>query len=261
VETDDPDTPTSKLTITANIVVEVGFELPSVQFRDMKVGDSSSQKVPVIGKDAASLVLGEAKTEMEGLSARAISEKGPDGTMRHWVEVSYTASTIGNQNGKVLVPTNNPKFPSLELNVWTFVKGDIELSPNRLTMLKTDPNLAKMVALLQGTKSTFAVLSAKDPKGLLNVTVKPRVKGKEYELTVEASPEGKKQTVNFSANIDITTDSKDQPALSLPVFYRVGVAALGKGGLSTGEAGGKSGNSLDLGKVTPLKTAPKPEAH
>jgi len=220
VETDDSNLPRATLTLSANVVVDLGFERDFLALSGVRRGEAKTEKVRVLAKEPEKLKFGPVKTDVEGLTTKLVSEPGPDGKPGWTLDVNYKPTKIGDFSGTVSVETTAPTPKTLTLNVRAKVEGDIRLEPTRLTVVKGDETGAVGVVQVRSDRERFKIKEAKDPQGFVTAKIKTDAAGQRYTLEVTLTDEGKKHEPTVNTTVTIVTDSKDQPELKLPVYFR-----------------------------------------
>jgi hypothetical protein len=218
VETDDPVTPKITLTVTANIVVDVDFERPSLGFPSLKIGEQTSSAMPILAKDPAGLELGEVTNDIPGLAARLV--KGEKEGKPSWsLDVSFKPEKVGNVSGTVKLQVKKPKETELILRITGRVEGNIKATPPVISLRKPlDPKQPGIPVALKAEKGIFRIKKVREETGKVAVKTETVTEGKEYKLIITVSEAGLKDE-RFSTKLVVTTSSKQQPEIEIPVYY------------------------------------------
>ncbi len=220
VETNDPKNPKTKLTVSGNILVELDFDQPYLRFAGLKVGTEKKQTVKILAKEPEKLELGEVTTDVEGVTAEVVKSTGENGKPSYSLLVTFVPKKAGRFTGAIMVKTNHPKASELKLRMGGEVDGDITMKPPRLTIWAESGGRMEHSVVVTSEKKPFKIMDieGKDPR--LTIRKTETKKGYEYKLIVEPTKEGTKSEKVFSVNYILRTDSKEQPTLELPVYYR-----------------------------------------
>lgn len=262
VETDDPAYERTILTVKANVVVDLDFERPHLRFPTIMIGEESVQTVAILAANPAALVFGPIKSKLPGLKTRLV--KGDkDGKAVYSLELRYKPQAVANVSDTVELSVLKPEERVLILNVSAFVQGDIKASPSILSMRKTQgAESVEGTVTVRAEKGTFTVKKAVDAAGYLSVTREEVEAGKEYRLLVKVKDKGMAED-RFTTTIVVTTSSKLQPTLDVPVnFYSAKPPAakptgtVGTTGLAPVSKGSKTIHPVKV--PAPAKKTPKP---
>lgn len=259
VETDDPAYERTVLTVKANVVVDLDFERPHLRFPTITIGEESVQVVPILAADPASLVFGPIKSKLPGLKTKLVKEE-KDGKPAYSLELRYKPAAVANISDTVELSVLKPEERVLTLNVSAFVQGDIKASPSILSLRKTEgagPVEGKVT--VRADKGTFGIKKMTDAAGYLSVAREEVEAGKEYRLLVTVKEKGMKEE-RFTTTLVVTTSSKLQPTLEIPVnFYSAKPPSAQPAGAAGLEHIGKGPKGIHPVKVpVPAKKTPKP---
>jgi hypothetical protein len=219
VETDDPAYERTVLTVKANVVVDLDFERPHLRFPTIKIGEESVQVVPILAADPSALVFGPVKSTLPGLKTKLVKEE-KDGKPAYSLELRYKPTKVANVSDTVELSVLKPEERALILNVSAFVQGDITASPSILSLRKIESaGSVEGQVSVRANEETFIIRKMTDAAGYLSMTKEVAEAGKEYKLLVTVNEKGMAEE-RFTTTIVVTTNSKLQPTLEIPVnFY------------------------------------------
>jgi hypothetical protein len=216
VETDDPENARIILTITANVLVELDFEVNQIRLKDIEVGKEQIQTIAFVAKEPSKVKFGEVKSSNE--EARVKMVKGADGAWS--LEVKFTPTKVGHATAKIEVTLTEPEPKTLVVFLTSTVRGDIRAMPDRIILQTGLEGVElKRSVRLQADEITFKVKKMVEKEGYLDLEMEETQPGKSYLIHVKLSEKGAK-TERFVTNIVITTSSKKQPVIEIPVHVK-----------------------------------------
>jgi hypothetical protein len=260
VETDDPAYERTVLTVKANVVVDLDFDRPHLRFPTIMIGEESVQVVPILAANPSSLAFGPIKSNLPGLKVKLVKEE-KDGKPAYSLELRYKPKAVANVSDTVELSVLKPEERVLTLNVSAFVQGDIKASPSILSLRKTEgAEVVEGKVTVRADKGTFVVKKMNDAAGYLSLAREEVEAGKEYALLVKVNEKGMSQD-RFTTTIVVTTSSKLQPTLDIPVnFYSAKPPSAQPTGATGLKPIGKGAKAIHPVKVPvpPPKKSPKP---
>jgi hypothetical protein len=224
VETDDPAHASTVLTVSANVIVDLDFERNFVRFPTTRMGEETSQAMPILAANPEALAFGAVTSTVDGVTGSVLKEEA-DGKTVFSLQLYFKPKTIGSIAGQVDLRVLKPEEKTLSLNVTGTVEGDIQALPTFVSLRKLEGGTApEGKVTLKSEKKTFKIRKIVEEQGYVKVTTKTVTAGKEYALTVAVTALGMTQE-RFSTKVVITTDSPTQPSVDLPVSFFSGKPA------------------------------------
>jgi hypothetical protein len=218
VETDDPAHASTVLTVSANVIVDLDFERNFVRFPTTRMGEQTSQAMPILAVNPEALAFGKVTSTVDGVTGNVLREEA-DGKPVWSLQLYFKPKTIGSIAGQVDVKVLKPEEKTLSLNVTGVVEGDIKALPTFVSLRKLENGTApEGKVTLKSEKGPFKIRKIAEEQGYVKVTTKTVTAGKEYALTVGVTALGMTQE-RFSTKVVITTDSHAQPSIDLPVSF------------------------------------------
>lgn len=207
VESDDAVTPNLSLTVSMNILVELGFETPSLRFADVRVGTEARQSIKLVGTALAEAKLGVVSSDVDGLTARVVEAKeasGPTTTL----EVVLKAPKAGNLRGTLRIATNVPTLPSLTLPVFAQVKGDITVTPTFVAIEANAPDKVYTVAVTS-RRPGLKITGVADASGFLEGKAVADKQGA-WSVDLSLTPKAKPTSDVFTTTVRLTTNFPEE---------------------------------------------------
>jgi len=217
VVSNDPATPNLNLTFEAEVLREIMPSTESIFFQEVvrTVPRRSSVKFTSAGGQAVHLT--EAKAAGAPYLATTIRPEGKDA----WVDIVLDGKLVpaGRTVGTdvIVVHTDNPKVPMLNLTIQWELRATIGVEPVRVAWVEAaGKELRGKVTLKQVDGKPFRILTARSTNpSVLKVEGLGKGPAAVHELQVVLGANAK--AGNYNEKILFTTDSADQPELELRV--------------------------------------------
>jgi len=228
VMTNDPDTPTTRLVVKAEVqpYVEV-LPRPLVRFNAIR-GENAVQKLTVVSERNEPFEVTKVETNVPYLKA-SFRKLGKDelikGKFKDQYEVTLTLTgdaPIGPVSAAAVIHTTHPKQPKLEVRVFGVVRALLHVTPTQVQFGTVNPKdkPGRNVIVLNNRKETAVHVK--------NVTIDDPAfeaqaftmeDGKRYQITIMVKPDA--SAGQHKATLTITTDDPDHPELKVPVVANV----------------------------------------
>ena len=220
MESNDPTSPRLRLTVSANIVVELGFEHQQARFDKVRQGKPSVQRVSVIGALAPEVTLTEVITDVPGLTAKLVPGKAGPNRAAQDLELTLTPDTIGEVRGAVRVKTSHTRFPELSLRVMGKVIGDLEVQPDRLVISPTDAKDKAYTLLAGSERGGLKGLDVVDANGFMDAKVIELETGKSWRVEITRAKKGRAAEDAFSTTLKVSAKGDPKSAAEIKVYFR-----------------------------------------
>ena len=273
VTTNDPTNKSFSLQIKAKVLVPIDVMPSEMVSFDGKAGTLQPSTVTVVANggevfDIISEETNDAHYKV-AVAPNLVAEAGKpapkapkakagtlgSGMSSYLVTITPAADLpIGRGNAQVTLKTSHPKAAEVIVRVSSFVRGDVEILPERVTLRlgSTQPDDAKVqhVAIRKREGGPLKILGVESSNPAVKTTLKTVTAGQEFDLAVKY--DGPPPTAVINAEVSIKTDDPKQPLLKVTVYGFPEAPAM---------APGQQGNV----QVTPLPVSPaapaKPHAH
>ncbi|MBI4776667.1 MAG: hypothetical protein HY788_21230 [Deltaproteobacteria bacterium] len=141
------------------------------------------------------------------------------------LEITSLYKEIGNNQGQILIQTNNEKKPEISLRIIAVVQGPIQVAPQRLhfgnVRRPAQPGALKRTIWLKKTQGAdFKITGLEYDHDAFELQVVDRKPGEEYIIMVSLKPEKLKQGLQ-NETILIKTDHEEMKSISIPVVLVV----------------------------------------
>jgi len=222
VESNDPENPRIRLSVGGEVVAEVTVLPRYVNFRnvrrdsprepislEIKLLEGKGLKIREVSVDNPSVLLKELeRTESGALYSVSLVEKVPTGRLA----------------GKILIETNSKKSPTVQVPVYAFVQGRVEVSPQMISfgMIRPgEPSVRDIVLRVTGD-TRFTIDRVDVTSDVITTEVLPEKEGELYRLRVTYGP-GKKTKGRVSERLTIHFSGEEEETLEVPVYGTIHV--------------------------------------
>jgi hypothetical protein len=232
VETNDPNTPTSQLTIHAVVKPYVeAYPAGFVRF-NMLQGDTESQSLVFYSEEDDPFQI--TKIEVPGDYVKASFKKievdsekaqgvGRPGQNQYKVDITVGGpdAKIGPLADKVHIITNSKHQPEYFVSLSGVIRPTIRVEPLGINFGEIAPSdsAATRVVMLKSndlkTPDRFVVTKAETDTPLVGASVKPTPNKGEYEVTLQIAKGAKAGDIN--GNVKIYTSDKINPVVTVPI--------------------------------------------
>ncbi len=222
VISNDPEQPNLKLSISADIIIKFGFEVPKLGLGRLKKDELKAKTVTAVGEELPRvkiLSVSLANTAHEKYYKYETSDTG-EGDLRKIVfSITPTREIpIGRFRDVLVIKTNLKDVEEVKLHLSGEILGPIEIMPRAL-MMRSESDSAPFVGsvtLKPTTAMPFQVLSAECEDSGPSITV--HAPGPDGSIKIEMSLPADFGKENFRSNLIIRTDLPEQSESSIPVY-------------------------------------------
>lgn len=188
-------------------------------------GELIERSVPIIKAVPEAVKFGPVTSTLPGLEGTVAKATASTegGKTAYVLNLAFTPKAKGTLRGNVTVTTDHPRFPKLDLHVYGNVTGDIALQPTRVTVSVTRQGATTVRATSR--RGPFKITGTSEPQGLVDITPKPQGDGATWMIDLQPTDKAKASEKSIPTTVVLSTDSKEQPKLELPVFVHVPRAA------------------------------------
>jgi hypothetical protein len=240
VESNDPNTPTSQLTLHA--IVEPFVEAYPAGFvrYNMLQGDAETQTVTLYSEETEPFEI--TKIEVPGDWVRATHRKieneadraagvGKAGQNQYKVDITVGGpdAKIGPLADKVHIITNSKHQPDYYISVSGVIRPTIRVEPTGINFgeVASSDNAATRTVILRSndlkTPDRFVVNNVESSSPLVAANVKPTANKGEYEVTLQVKKDAKPGDID--GQVKIFTSDKINPVVTVPFKGTVKTAA------------------------------------
>ncbi len=221
VLSNDPDTPSYKLTISGEIVEVISIKPRNINFGSFRSDNQSDKTVKISIK-----ALSEPDFKITNVSS---STPFVDASASVATEGGYTISAtlknynkIGRFSGKILLDTNSAKQPEASIIFYGVVEGDIVINQKRV-YFGTVPDGREVIRKLyvKINESGIKVLSTKISPDYLSINVNERYEQSNPHCLIEIKLHKDAPVGKIDGLLELSTNSKEKPLIKIPITGEV----------------------------------------
>jgi hypothetical protein len=221
IGTNDPARPSFTLRISGRAYEPVVASPDSVSFYPLYNGEMRRADIAVFSPDRPDLAISEVVSSRPDLIAVASRPMTPDELARLRAKAGYRLGVeikpgmpMGVLSETLVVHTNHPARPTLNIRITGVVTGPITAAPSRLSIpiggAQEGASREVMLLVHDGRETRFDVLHRPGAVGVSIAPVDAPAGKRRYRLTVTATPGGRADRVR-----DFITVKTDHPRVSL----------------------------------------------
>jgi len=213
VYSNDPETPQLVLTLAGELWVDVAAEPSRISFRELRVDDPASQTLTLSVTNPDEVRITDVTLDDDHFSITPVA--GEDTAQKRYEVVYRGHGELGRINDRIRVAYTGPDGDQhVDVPLWAQIVGDLRY-PNAVFFGKrADGYEARKVKLSTRSGKAVRILSAKDPKGLLDAKI---LKGQGPEIELELSVNEAHASVDSArGQIEIRTTDRLEPKVTLP---------------------------------------------
>jgi len=232
LETNDPNTPTSQLTIHAIVKPYVeAYPAGFVRF-NMLQGDAETQSVTIYSEEDEPFEITKIEVPGEGVKAdfHKITNQsdlaagvGRPGQNQYKVDITAAGpdAKLGPLADKIRIVTNSKHQPEYYVSLSGVVRPQFRIEPSNVNfgeVAPTDPAATRQVTFRSNdlkTPERFNVSKVESSIPGINASVKPSANKGEFEVTLQVAKDAKPGDVN--GTLTVYTNDKINPKVVVPV--------------------------------------------
>lgn len=229
VESNDPRNPRASLYVSANIEIVFGFEQYAIDLGRIVRGQPVSLTTTLLLKDTSlkeSVTFVCSSPYITAALVEAPQGKGSEAG-KLTVEVAVSPEMPAGKINATLT-ARAASSPDASVQVQGNVIGSLEVLPDivqfHVDTSKSASKPATQVVKVTGTSDTapLRLIRVEDVNQKLQIQVDTLVAGREYEIALDPQASVLQARLNLAGTINITTDDKEQPVISVTYFISFG---------------------------------------
>lgn len=220
VKSNDPQHASVKLDIMADVIVPVEVK-PRMLYWVAERNEKSMRTIELLYNPDLKVDIQKIEISSPAFSASYRPEDKPD-VKGYAIDIDYDGSLpIGNIQEKVVILTDNQKYPKIEVGLRGKVVGPVKVIPDAVALgvIKADQLPVRTFRVYDTAKNDFAITSVESTSPLLSYKMNQKGNPKKYEISVkltEMPPVGA-----FSERLIIKTNDPSAPIIEVPVYAYV----------------------------------------
>ncbi|MBD3234385.1 MAG: DUF1573 domain-containing protein [candidate division Zixibacteria bacterium] len=226
VSSNDPEKPTSVVTVTGKIEIYFGFRRPYLRIGRLKKDETKTFTSYITTQDRESAEVTRIETTSPHITAKELKDQ-PGGHANE-IPIKVTISPglpIGKVNEHVVVHSNLEREPYARLQIKGEIMGDIDVMPNSFVYMVRGQNLRpehlrkKIHISMNNDNEELKILDIKDSNDILTFNTVEKEQGHKYEIEAVLEEENIPPVDRKNGEITITFDYPEQKESK--VSYRV----------------------------------------
>lgn len=192
----------------------------TLQLDTLYRGETVERTVTLKNIGTETLVIGEVLSSCGCTGTVMSSDKIPPGSSGS-LKVTFNAKSMGGPTRKIItVRSNDPEHSATVIELKAFIVQEIEVVPQSFWFKDAEVGMSSSVSvtLRNSGRTAFKLVSVRTSVEGLTVTLPSGEVPPGGEVTVTASLKAKKKMAVISDGVYISTSSKRQPEVYIPVF-------------------------------------------
>ncbi len=221
VLSNDPNTPNHKLTISGEVIEEISFKPKNINFGSFRADNQSDKTVKFSVKSQSGPDFKIVKVTPSKQFVETAVIEGQKG------EYTVTATLkdyheMGRFSGKIFLETNSTKQPKASIIFYGVVEGDITINQRRI-YYGTVPEGREITKKLfvKINEIHIKILNSKISPDYLSVHIDERYEQKNPHCLIETKLHGDAPVGKIDGLLELTTNSKQQPVINIPITGEV----------------------------------------
>jgi len=217
VLSNDPETPSHKLSIFGEIIEEISIKPQNLNFGSIRADDQADKTIKgtIKSQSGPDFKITKITSSQPFVEASYSEEKNGEYTV---VATLKDYHKIGRFSGKIFLDTNSAKQPKASIIFYGVVEGDITINQNRV-YYGTVPEGREITKKLfvKINESNIKILSTKISPDYLSVKVDERYEQKNPHCLIEINLHENAPIGKLNGLLEIHTNSKGQPIINIPI--------------------------------------------
>ena len=231
LETNDPNTPTAQLTLSAIVKPYVEAYPAGFVRYNMLQGEAETQTVTLYSEEETPLEIVKIDspqpwikvTPRKAADTERIATIGRPGQNQYKLDITVggEATKVGSLAEKIKITTNSKHQPEYQISVAGLVRPTFRVEPSAINfgeVTSADAAATRTVLLRSNNlkaPESFVVSEVKSNVEGVTAAVKPTDKKGEYELTLQVAKDAKPGAVD--GQVTVQTNDKIRPVVTIPV--------------------------------------------
>ncbi len=217
VLSNDPDTPSHKLTFSVEIIQEINFKPININFGSIRADNQTdkSVKVSITSQSGADFKITKiTSTKPFVKTTSTVDQKGEytiEATLKDYHE-------IGRFSGKIFLQTNSIRQPTASMIFYGVVEGDIAINQKRI-YYGTIPEGREITKKLfiKINEDNIKILNTKISPDYLSIKVDERYEQRNPHCLIDIKLHKEAPIGKIDGLLEIHSNSKEQPVIKIPI--------------------------------------------
>ncbi len=217
VLSNDPDTPTHKLTISGEIIEEISFNPQNINFGSFREDNQTDKvvKVSVRSQSGPDFKITKVTSSKPFVEVSLTEEEDAEFTI---IATLKDYHEIGRFSGKIFLETNSTKQQKTSIIFYGVVEGDVTINQKRV-YFGTVPEGKEITKKLyiKLNESDIRILSTKISPDYLSVKIDERYEQRNPHCLIEIKLDKEAPIGKIDGLMEIRTNSKSMPVINIPI--------------------------------------------
>jgi len=194
-------------------------QLGHFEFRNVRRGECATREIYLFDPGYTELAINAVVSSSPLVSCAAETVSADDKFPRYRVTVTLSENApIGEVHTTIVIHTNHPREPKVEIPVRATIKGAVDFRPGLLFLgiVKKGQEGKGTIVLSTAGDQPLKIEKIDNPLDHVSVEVRPQIEGKAYVITAtlgDTAPAG-----TIEGELVIHTNDPDQPQIGVPVY-------------------------------------------
>lgn len=221
VLSNDPETPSHKLTISGEVIEEIIINPQRINFGSLRADNQTDKavKVSIKSQSGPDFKIIKVTSSKPFVEATTTEDQNGEFTV---VATLKNYHKIGRFSGKVLLETNSTKQPQASIVFYGVIEGDITINQKRIycgTVLEGHEITKRLFVKIN--ENNIKILSTKISPDFLSVNVDENYEQKNPHCLIEINLHKEAPIGKINGLLELTTNSKEQPVINIPITGEV----------------------------------------
>ena len=217
VLSNDPDTPSHKLTISGEIIEEISIKPRNINFGSIRTDNQSDKtvKVSIKSQSGPDFKITKTTSSKPFVEASATVDQNGEYTI---VARLKDYHEIGRFSGKIFLDTNSTRQPKASIVFYGVIEGDITINQKRI-YYGTVPEGKEITKKLfvKINENNIKILNTKISPDYLSVNVDERYEQRNPHCLIAINLHKDAPVGKINGLLELNTNSKEQPIINIPI--------------------------------------------
>ncbi|GAX60687.1 hypothetical protein SCALIN_C13_0204 [Candidatus Scalindua japonica] len=217
VLSNDPDTPSYKLTLSGEIIEEISIKPQNINFGSFRVDNQSDKtvKVSVKSQSGPDFKITKATSSKPFVEATAMEGQNGEYTVAATLKNYHK---IGRFSGKIFLDTNSDKQPKASIIFYGVVEGDLVINQKRLYFgnISEGKEITRRL-YVKINENSIKILNTKVSPDCLSININERYEQNNPHCLIEIKLHNDAPVGKIDGLLELTTNSKEQPVINIPI--------------------------------------------
>ena len=224
VTSNDPENPTTRISVTVLIEIEFDFESYSLNFGKLRTNDTATKSIFIQILDPEKTRITDITTSSPFVSVKRVeASDSADNRTRIELEVTLSPGLLsGRINETVTAHSSLESKSKATLRLTGSIVGDVEVIPEMLRFVvkesqsASNQNISQLLNITNNSENKLLrILGVRDPDDRLQLNVKTVEEGQKFELTATLKPDTLSTLGTQTGTIVITTNNQEQKEITV----------------------------------------------